>query len=166
MTVLSLAMTLAADRAPGGREGGALGMVGAAMSLGVASGAVLGGRLGAQSPEAVFLWGGALMLVLAIFAALVLRDAPIGRRTECETLLAYAGQRLVKCPYGEDKPICNHCPVHCYKRTQREQVREVMRCAGPRMPLRHPWQALLHVFDKLRRVEHPRVWRRRGRGQQ
>ncbi len=94
------------------------------------------------------------------------RSTARGLCAECETLLAYAGQRLVKCPYGEDKPTCNHCPVHCYKRTQREQVREVMRYAGPRMPLRHPWQALLHVFDKLRRVEHPRVWRRRGRGQQ
>ena len=102
MTVLSLAMTLAADRAPGGREGGALGMVGAAMSLGVASGAVLGGRLGAQSPEAVFLWGGASMLVLAIFAALVLRDAPIGRTPERlrELLMLALRRRALLVPYA------------------------------------------------------------------
>ena len=31
-----------------------------------------------------------------------------------------------------------------------EQVREVMRYAGPRMPLRYPWLALLHLLDKLR----------------
>jgi MFS family permease len=82
MTVLSLAMTLAADRAPLGREGGAMGLVGAAMSLGVASGAVLGGRIGAETPEAVFLWGGILMLAAALGAALVLRDAPLGHAPE------------------------------------------------------------------------------------
>jgi hypothetical protein len=79
----------------------------------------------------------------------------------CEELLAYAGQRLAKCPYGEDKPTCAKCPVHCYKREPREQVRAVMRYAGPRMLWRHPWQALLHILDKLRRVEHPMVLRRR-----
>lgn len=80
MTALSLAMTLAADGARRGHEGGAMGLVGAAMSLGVASGAVLGGQLGAEVPERVFLWGGALMLALALGGALVMRDAPSGRR--------------------------------------------------------------------------------------
>jgi len=42
-------------------------------------------------------------------------------------------------------------------------VREVMRYAGPRMLLRHPWQALRHILDKLRRVEHPMALRRRRR---
>jgi hypothetical protein len=37
---------------------------------------------------------------------------------------------------------------------------ELMRYAGPRMPLRHPIQALTHVFDKLRRVVHPMELRR------
>lgn len=79
----------------------------------------------------------------------------------CAELLAYAGQRLAKCPYGEDKPTCAKCPVHCYRRVQREQVREVMRYAGPRMLWRHPWQALLHILDNLRRAEDPRSLRRR-----
>ena len=86
-----------------------------------------------------------------------------GLCTECRELLAYAGQRLAKCPYGEHKPTCAKCPVHCYRRAQREQVREVMRYAGPRMLWRHPWQALLHVLDKLRRIEDPRTLRRRNR---
>lgn len=84
-----------------------------------------------------------------------------GLCTECTELLAYAGQRLAKCPYGEDKPTCAKCPVHCYKRAQREKVREVMRYAGPRMLWRHPLQAMLHILDKLRRVEHPMTLRRR-----
>jgi MFS family permease len=82
MTVLSLGMTLVADRAPRGREGGALGMVGAAMSLGVASGAVLGGHVGVHQPEAVFLWGGGLMLAVALGALFLLRDAPVRRAPE------------------------------------------------------------------------------------
>jgi hypothetical protein len=80
---------------------------------------------------------------------------------ECRTFLAYAARRLVKCPYGEAKPTCAKCPIHCYKRARREQAREIMRYAGPRMTLRHPWLALMHLVDKLRTVEHPMEIRRR-----
>jgi hypothetical protein len=81
----------------------------------------------------------------------------------CSEFLGYAGRRLEKCPYGDDKPVCAKCPIHCYKPAQREMAREVMAYAGPRMPLRHPWLSLLHVLDKLRRVEHPMDVRRRER---
>ena len=74
---------------------------------------------------------------------------------ECAKLMRYAERRLEKCPYGQDKPTCANCPIHCYKPAQREMAREVMRYAGPRMTWRHPWKALNHLFDKLRRVEHP-----------
>jgi len=83
---------------------------------------------------------------------------------ECREFLGYAEQRLEKCPYGEAKPTCAKCPIHCYKRTQREQARVIMRYSGPRMTLRHPWLSLTHLFDKLRRVEHPMEARRRQRG--
>ena len=79
---------------------------------------------------------------------------------DCTDLMTYSETRLAKCPYGQAKPTCAKCPIHCYKTQQRENVRQVMRYAGPRMPLRHPWQALNHVFDKLRRVVHPREIRR------
>jgi hypothetical protein len=74
---------------------------------------------------------------------------------ECAKLMRYAEKRLEKCPYGQDKPTCANCPIHCYKPAQREMARDVMRFAGPRMTWRHPWRALHHLFDKLRRVEHP-----------
>ena len=74
---------------------------------------------------------------------------------ECAKLMQYAEKRLDKCPYGPDKPTCANCPIHCYKPAQREMTREIMRFAGPRMTFRHPWRALHHLFDKLRRVEHP-----------
>ena len=81
----------------------------------------------------------------------------------CREFPAYAEQRPEKCPYGEDKPTGARCPIHCYKRAQREQARAIMRYAGPRMTFRHPWLSLTHLLDKLRRVEHPMETRRRQR---
>lgn len=82
---------------------------------------------------------------------------------ECREFLDYAERRLEKCPYGERKPTCAKCPIHCYKPAQRERARQIMRHAGPRMTLRHPWLSLHHLLDKLRRVEHPMDARRRQR---
>lgn len=82
---------------------------------------------------------------------------------DCCVFLDYAERRLEKCPYGEGKPVCAKCPIHCYKRPQREQARAIMRYAGPRMVWRHPWLSLTHMLDKLRRVDHPMVARRRER---
>jgi hypothetical protein len=78
---------------------------------------------------------------------------------ECAQLMQYARRRLEKCPYGPSKPTCARCPIHCYKPAQREAVRDIMRFAGPRMPWRHPWRALVHLFDKLRQARHPRELR-------
>ena len=78
---------------------------------------------------------------------------------ECAELLEYAGKRLRVCPFHENKPVCNRCPVHCYAPARRERVREVMRYAGPRMLLRHPWLATLHLLDTLRAVPE---WPRQG----
>lgn len=80
----------------------------------------------------------------------------------CTKLRDYAHRRLTTCPFQEQKPVCNRCTVHCYSQSMREQVREVMRYAGPRMPYRHPWLALLHLLDKLRAA--PRLRARSGRG--
>ncbi|MBL7200981.1 MAG: nitrous oxide-stimulated promoter family protein [Anaerolineae bacterium] len=70
---------------------------------------------------------------------------------ECEALLDYARQRLGKCPFQENKTACARCPVHCYRPDMREEVRAVMRYAGPRMLYRHPVLAVLHLLDGLRR---------------
>jgi hypothetical protein len=81
---------------------------------------------------------------------------------QCQAFLAYAARRLEKCPYGEAKPTCAKCPVHCYKRAQRELARDIMRHAGPRMTFRHPWLSFMHLVDKLRKVDHPMEIRRRN----
>ncbi|WP_248340558.1 nitrous oxide-stimulated promoter family protein [Anaeromyxobacter paludicola] len=68
----------------------------------------------------------------------------------CRELLDYAAARLGNCPYGDEKPACAKCPIHCYKPETREKVREVMRWAGPRMLTRHPWLAVRHLLDGRR----------------
>jgi hypothetical protein len=67
---------------------------------------------------------------------------------DCQGLLEYAHQRVDKCIFGEDKPVCAECKVHCYKKDMREKVREVMRFSGPRMIFRHPVLAIMHLYDK------------------
>ena len=68
---------------------------------------------------------------------------------ECQGLLTYAMLRIDQCPYQVDKPTCARCPIHCYKPAIREQVRQVMRYAGPRMIIYHPVLAILHSWDEL-----------------
>lgn len=83
--------------------------------------------------------------------------APDARRNsdglceECSALLDYARRRLERCPYGVDKPTCAHCTTHCYRPALREQVREVMRYAGPRMAKEHPLLAAAHLIDSRRK---------------
>jgi hypothetical protein len=74
---------------------------------------------------------------------------------DCQALMTYAAKRLAVCTFGEEKPVCAKCQVHCYGKVMREKVRDVMRYAGPRMIWRHPWLALMHVVDK-RYVAPPR----------
>ena len=66
---------------------------------------------------------------------------------ECQGLLDYAAVRLDRCRFGSEKPICVNCPVHCYQPARREQVRVVMRYAGPRMLWQHPILCLRHWLD-------------------
>jgi hypothetical protein len=69
---------------------------------------------------------------------------------ECASLFDYATRRLERCVFGDAKPTCANCLVHCYTADMREQVRVVMRWAGPRMLLRHPILAIRHQLDGRR----------------
>ena len=71
---------------------------------------------------------------------------------ECQGLLDYANLRLERCRFGEGKPTCAKCPVHCYQKTRREQVKTVMRYAGPRMLWAHPLMSLRHWLDGFRKA--------------
>lgn len=103
-----------------------------------------------------------MQLMVGIFCRGNGHHCPPGQSlcADCAGFLGYAERRLEKCPYGPEKPTCAKCPIHCYKPQPREFARTVMRYAGPRMLLRHPWLSLTHFVDKARRVEHPMVARR------
>lgn len=66
---------------------------------------------------------------------------------KCRELAEYARLRSDKCPFMETKTFCSNCKVHCYKPDMREQIREVMRYAGPRMMFRNPVAAISHVIE-------------------
>ncbi|MEQ9947380.1 nitrous oxide-stimulated promoter family protein [Pectobacterium aroidearum] len=67
-------------------------------------------------------------------------------------LFNYAIKRLDRCHFGEDKPACKHCPIHCYQPARREAIKAIMRWSGPRMLLRHPILAIRHLIDDHRPV--------------
>lgn len=69
----------------------------------------------------------------------------------CHEDLSYCLRRIDKCPYGAAKPTCKNCVTHCYSPKMQERVRAVMRFAGPKMLLRHPYLALMHLLWDDRR---------------
>lgn len=69
----------------------------------------------------------------------------------CSDLSDYALMRLERCPFGDNKPTCGICPVHCYKAEMRESIRKVMRYAGGRMILRHPIDTIYHFYKEYKR---------------
>jgi len=64
----------------------------------------------------------------------------------CESLLRYATERLDDCLFGDGKPYCSACTVHCYEAEKRERIREVMRKIGPRMLYLMPLEHLRHFI--------------------
>ena len=65
----------------------------------------------------------------------------------CEELYKYVELRRSKCPFGDDKPFCANCRIHCYKPDKREEIREVMRFSGPRIVFHHPIVAFKHLAE-------------------
>lgn len=74
---------------------------------------------------------------------------------QCQTQLSYTETKLDRCPYGQAKPICGDCPIHCYKPAEREFIREIMRFSGPRMLFSHPIIALHHLIAKRKAPSKP-----------
>jgi len=80
--------------------------------------------------------------------------------SDCQDLFDYAGERLERCLFLPDKPVCARCPVHCYQGSYRERVREVMRFSGPRLILKDPVAVLRH-FRLIMRADSEQVARLR-----
>lgn len=78
--------------------------------------------------------------------------APEGLCAECQQFQDYAHLRLERCRFGQEKPTCAKCPVHCYQRQRREQARTIMRYSGPRMLWEHPLLSLWHWIYGFRKA--------------
>lgn len=70
----------------------------------------------------------------------------------CQQLAHYTRKRNAFCPFADKKPVCNRCQVHCYSPKYRQQIKKIMRYAGPRMLYHHPWLALRHMIDGWRKI--------------
>lgn len=70
---------------------------------------------------------------------------------ECQEVSDYALARLTDCKFGESKPTCGKCPVHCYKPIMRKRIIEIMKYSGPRMLLVHPMLAIRHLIDGFKK---------------
>ena len=70
---------------------------------------------------------------------------------ECEELRSYALSRLEHCTFGDNKPTCNTCPIHCYRRDMKARIKEVMRFSGPRMLFVHPIETMKHFHKACKR---------------
>ncbi len=101
ITSLSLLMTLALDSSSPEKRGPAMGIIGAALTLGVAVGAPAGGAIGQRAPLAVFLFGGILMAALALLSLLLLRDTERRRNSLPirQILNSLKTQKLLTVPY-------------------------------------------------------------------
>jgi hypothetical protein len=73
----------------------------------------------------------------------------------CQQLELYAFSRLWHCPFGEGKPTCARCVVHCYNAGMRQKIKTVMKYGGPRMLLQHPVLAIRHLLDDRYHVPKP-----------
>ena len=64
----------------------------------------------------------------------------------CAELDRFAVMRTQRCRKMATKTSCKKCEHHCYSPRMQEQIREVMRYAGPRMLYRHPVSAIRHML--------------------
>ncbi len=58
-------------------------------------------------------------------------------------------ERIDLCPMMETKSFCSVCRIHCYQKEMREQIHRVMRYAGPRMLLYHPFITIQHGMTAI-----------------
>ncbi len=100
---LSLLMTLGIDYARRLAYGKTMGLLGAALTMGIAVGAPIGGRLGQDDPLNLFLYGSVLLCMLGLVAALGLREGPHAPREKeglAPLLLSLRQHRLLLVPYA------------------------------------------------------------------
>ncbi len=70
--------------------------------------------------------------------------------SDCNELTEFAYERINRCIFQDDKPVCSECLVHCYRKDMRDKIKTVMRFAGPKMIFHHPILGIWHLIDKHR----------------
>lgn len=65
---------------------------------------------------------------------------------DCAAFLEYAVGRRLGCPLEAKKPICKHCPIHCYDKARRAKVQEIMAYSGRKLMMRGRLDYLWHYF--------------------
>lgn len=71
---------------------------------------------------------------------------------ECNEFWEYTNKRLDHCPYGENKPNCKQCPVHCYTGDMKEHAKKIMRYSGPKMAYKHPILAIIYMRNAKKEI--------------
>jgi hypothetical protein len=64
---------------------------------------------------------------------------------DCTKLLVHAFVKRSNCPM-DPKPMCKHCPSHCYAPVYRAKIREVMRYSGKKMLFAGRLDYLFHLL--------------------
>jgi len=64
---------------------------------------------------------------------------------ECRKLLLHAFVKRSNCPL-DPKPMCKHCPVHCYAPDYRKKIQEVMRFSGKKLVTSGRLDHLVHLL--------------------
>lgn len=65
-------------------------------------------------------------------------------------LKEYAFKRIDCCPRKEEKTFCSSCPIHCYQKIYREQIKEVMKYSGKRMLFKQPIITIKHLINTIK----------------
>src|ERR1035437_2248479 len=76
--------------------------------------------------------GGGVVVALKGFYVKKLAGHELRLCGECTKLLTHALVKRSVCPM-DPKPMCKHCPSHCYAAGYREKIREVMKFSGKRL---------------------------------
>jgi hypothetical protein len=71
---------------------------------------------------------------------------------ECRELLAYAARRIDRCVFGDGKPTCANCTVHCYNAVRRARDSAMPRYHGPRGCCGATRSRVAHLLDGRRRA--------------
>lgn len=83
-----------------------------------------------------------LMIMISIYEK--------GHHQDLSELKEYALKRIECCPRKEEKSFCSSCPVHCYQKKFRSQIKEVMKYSGKRMIFKYPVITIKHLINTVK----------------